>query len=321
MVTSRKVPLWLALVFAMVCGAGVALQSRINGELGRRLDDGFTAAVISFGSGLLILCVAMAIAPAGRRGLARVVGALRGGELRWWYVCGGAAGAFLVLSQGITAAVLGVALFTVSVVAGQTVSGLVLDRVGLGPGGRRPLTPARIAGSVIALAAVTWAVSAQFGGSVPAWMMLLPLLAGLGMGWQQAVNGQVRVLAGSALTATFVNFVVGTAVLLVLMFVDWGVKGLPNPLPTEPWLYVGGAIGCVFIAGASLLVRVTGVLLLGLATVAGQLVTALLLDVFAPSTSAPVPFSTIGGTLLALVAVVVASIRWRVRRTATASES
>ncbi|OJX72448.1 DMT family transporter [Leifsonia sp. 71-9] len=308
--TPRTFPLWLALVIAMVCGAGVALQSRINGELGRRLGDGFTAAAISFGSGLVILLVALAIAPAGRRGLGRVRDALRGGELRWWYVCGGAAGAFLVLSQGLTAAVLGVALFTVSVVAGQTVSGLVLDRIGLGPGGRRPLTPARIAGAVIALLAVTWAVSAQFGGSVPVWMMLLPLIAGLGMGWQQAVNGQVRVVAESALTATFINFLVGSTVLVILMLVHWALAGLPKPLPTEPWLYLGGAIGCVFIAGAALLVRVTGVLLLGLATVAGQLLTALLLDLLAPTSSAPVAFSTIGGTLLAIVAVGVASVRW-----------
>ncbi|MBN9629746.1 MAG: DMT family transporter [Actinobacteria bacterium] len=311
--TSRSFPLWLALVFAMLCGAGIALQSRINGELGSRLGDGVTAAVISFGSGLLILIVAMAIRPAGRRGLARVTTALRSRELPWWYVAGGAAGAFLVLSQGVAAAVLGVALFTVSVVAGQTVSGLVLDRVGLGPGGRRPITPARLTGAIIALAAVTWAVSSQFGGGVPVWLMLLPLIAGLGLGWQQAVNGQVRVVAESALTATFINFAVGTTVLLVLMAVDWSIRGLPNPLPAEPWLYAGGAIGCVFIATAALLVRVTGVLLLGLATVAGQLVTALLLDVFAPTSTQPVAFSTIGGTLLALVAVAVASVRWRRR--------
>ena len=311
---SRSIPLWLALICAMICGAGIALQSRINGELGSRLGDGVTAAVISFGSGLLILIVAMAIAPVGRRGLRRVVAAVRGRELPWWYVAGGAAGAFLVLSQGVAAAVLGVALFTVAVVAGQTVSGLVLDRVGLGPGGRRPITPARLAGALIALGAVTWAVSSQFGGGVPVWLMLLPLIAGLGLGWQQAVNGQVRVVASSALTATFINFTVGTTVLLVLMAIDWSIRGLPNPLPAEPWLYAGGAIGCVFIAAAALLVRVTGVLLLGLATVAGQLVTALLLDVLAPTTSQPVAASTIGGTLLALVAVAVASVRWGRRR-------
>jgi transporter family-2 protein len=312
---SRPFPLWLALILAVVCGAGVALQSRINGELGRRLDDGFAAAAISFGSGLVILLIALAVAPAGRRGLARVVQALRGRELRWWYVCGGAAGSFLVLSQGLVAAVLGVALFTVSVVAGQTVSGLVLDRIGLGPGGRRPLTPARVIGAVVALLAVLWAVSAQLGGSLPLWMMLLPLIAGLGMGWQQAVNGQVRVLAASALTATFINFLVGTIVLVVLMLIHFAFVGLPEPLPADPWLYLGGAIGCVFIAANALLVRITGVLLLGLATVAGQLVAALLLDLLLPSSAAGVPFSTVGGTVLAVVAVGIASVRWGRRRT------
>jgi transporter family-2 protein len=312
--TKLRMPVWLAIVFAIVCGAGVAVQSRINGELGRRLDDGFAAALISFGSGLVILSVALAVSPVGRRRLTRVRDALRTGELPWWYVCGGAAGAFLVLSQGLTAAVLGVALFTVAIVAGQTVSGLVLDRVGLGPGGRRALTPARVTGAAIALVAVVWAVSAQLGGSVPAWMLVLPLIAGLGIGWQQAVNGQVRVTARSALTATFINFVVGTAVLLVLMLVHSALVGWPRPLPPDPWLYLGGAIGCVFIAGAALLVRITGVLVLGLATVAGQLIAALFLDALAPGAH-PIAWSTVGGTILALVAVAVASVRWGRRPT------
>jgi transporter family-2 protein len=308
---SSRLPLWLAIVFAVLCGALAAVQSQINGELGRRLGDGFAAALISFGSGLVILVIGLAVAPAGRRGLARIRSALRTGELRWWYVCGGAAGAFFVLSQSLTAAVLGVALFTVATVAGQTISGLVFDRIGLGPGGPRPLSTARVVGAVLALFAVIWAVSGQLGGSVPIWMLVLPLLAGLGIGWQQAVNGQVRVLAQSALTATFVNFALGTAVLLVLMLVHSGFAGWPKPLPTEPWLYVGGAIGCIFIGGVALLVRVTGVLVLGLATIAGQLLSALLLDLLAPNAAHPVAFSTVAGTLLALVAVAVASIRWR----------
>ncbi|MGN7798106.1 DMT family transporter [Leifsonia sp. 22587] len=313
--TPRSLPLWLALVFAVLCGGLVAVQSRINGELGSRLGDGFTAAAISFGSGLVILTVGLAIAPAGRRGLARVRDALRTHRIRWWYVCGGAAGSFLVLSQGLAAAALGVALFTVAVVAGQTISGLVLDRVGIGPGGRRPLTAARLVGAVLALGAVTWAVSAQFGGSAPVWLMILPFIAGLGTGWQQAVNGQVRQVANSALSATFINFAVGTTVLLVLMLGHWAMVGLPKQVPTEPWLYVGGAIGCVFIGVTALLVRQTGVLLLGLATVAGQLVAALLLDLLLPTAGHVLAFSTVGGTLLAIVAVAIASIRWGWRRT------
>jgi transporter family-2 protein len=62
------------------------------------------------------------------------------------------------------------------------------------------------------------------------------------------------------------------------------------------------------------LVRITGVLLLGLATVAGQLASALLLDLLLPTAGHTLAFSTIGGTLLAIVAVAIASIRWGWRR-------
>lgn len=308
------VPIWLAIVIAVICGALVAIQSRINGELGRRLDDGFTAAAISFGSGLIILTVALSFSPVGRRGLRGVSAALRERTLPWWYVCGGTAGAFLVLSQGLVAAVLGVALFTVAIVAGQTVSGLALDRIGLGPGGRRPITAPRLIGALLALVAVVWSVSAELQTNIPLWMLILPLIAGLGLGWQQAVNGQVRVVADSALTATFINFVVGTTILVIAMLVHSSFAGWPTGLPGDWWLYLGGAIGCVFIGASSLLVKITGVLVLGLATVAGQLLTALALDALLPSAGHPIAWTTVAGTLLALVAVVVASLRVGQRR-------
>lgn len=304
----KHVAVWLALVIAAVCGSLVAVQSRINGELGRRLDDGYTAAAISFGSGLVILLIVLCFWKPGRVGLVRVAGELREKKpdgLRLWMLFGGVAGALLVAAQGLTAAVLGVALFTVAVVAGQTISGLVLDRIGLGPGGRHPLTASRLVGSGLALIAVLWAVSAQIGGNIPVWMLVLPFVAGLGTGWQQAVNGRVRAVAQSAQSATLINFVVGSAALFAIVLVRNAIVGWPSELPSEWWLYTGGAIGCVFIAIQAALVRVTGVLLLALATVSGQLVAALAIDLLIPGQS--VAFSTIAGTALALVAVVVAS--------------
>src|SRR5690606_41696034 len=53
--------------------------------------------------------------PGARAAVARVVGALRSGRLRWWEVLGGTAGGFYVAAQGLTAATLGVALFMVAV--------------------------------------------------------------------------------------------------------------------------------------------------------------------------------------------------------------
>ncbi len=306
--TAHSVPMWLAVALAVLFGILNAVQSRLNGQLGHLIGDGFTAAVISFGSGLVILGIAMLLWPAGRRGLGKVRTALTVRSLSWWHILGGTAGAFYVLSQSLTASMLGVALFTVAVVAGQTVSGLAMDRFGVGPGGHRPLTAPRVIGAALTLVAVGWAVSGQIAGGVPLWLMWMPLVAGIGQGWQQAVNGRVRGAAGSALTATFLNFVFGIVVLLIGFVVHALLVGLPTSLPNDPWLYLGGALGCIFIAGSALIVRTTGVLVLGLGLVAGQLLAALALDLFAPTSAQPVAMATIGGTALALVAVLIVGV-------------
>ena len=311
--TSRTA-LVTAMIVAVVSGGFVAAQSRINGELGKELGDGYAAALISFGSGLVILMIVMLFWAPGRRGLGRVMAALGSRSIPWWHLCGGAAGAFLVLSQGLTAALLGVALFTVATVCGQTISGLLIDRSGLGTMAAKAVTWTRLIGSAIALAAVIWAVSSELVGSIPFWMLAMPFVAGLGIGWQQAVNGQVRGLAESALTATFINFVVGAAVLLIATVVHSSFVGWPTHLPSNPLLYVGGAIGVCFIAAAAILVRMTGVLLLGLGTIAGQLATSLVLDLVAPIPGHVVAWTTIAGTILTLLAVGLAAVPSRAIR-------
>ena len=299
----------------VVCGAGVATQSRINGQLGSVIHDGFAAAVISFGSGLVIVLIALIFLPNGRRGIGRVARAIRQRDIPFWYVLGGTAGAFLVLSQGLVAATLGVALFSVGIVAGQTIGGMIVDRRGLGSMPARALTVQRVVGSALALVAVIVAASTQLSATVPVWMLVLPFLAGLLQSAQQAVNGQVRAVSESVATATLANFTVGTAVLVIAFVIHSAIAGWPTRLPTEPWLYLGGAIGVVFIAVAAAIVRSIGVLLLSLATIAGQLVTSLLLDILAPTSRQGVTVTTILGTGLTLVAVVIATIPSRLRAT------
>ena len=286
----------------------VAVQSRINGELGVRLADGIAAAVVSFGVGLLILLVLVPATPGGRRGLAALRGALRAGSLRPWQCLGGVCGAFLVATQGLTIGALGVAVFTVAVVAGQSGSSLLVDRAGIGPAGRQPVTPNRLIGAVLTVLAVLLAVGDRLGDPQALALALLPLAAGVGIAWQQAVNGRVRAAAGSAMTATLVNFTVGTAALLVTFAVDLAVRGRPaGAFPDEPWLYLGGPLGIVFIALAAALVRFTGVLLLGLATIAGQIVGAVLLDLVLPTAASHPGLDTLLGAALTMVAVLVAA--------------
>ena len=124
--------MWLAIVFALACGALTALQSRINGQLAHAIDDPFTAAAISFGSGLVILLVVLAAWRPGRQGFGRLARALRERRLAWWMVLGGLAGAWFVITQGLSAGVVGVALFTVAIVAGQTLGGALAQLDSLG---------------------------------------------------------------------------------------------------------------------------------------------------------------------------------------------
>ncbi|MFY1619357.1 DMT family transporter [Micromonospora sp. WMMD736] len=299
----------IGVALASVAGVAVAAQSRINGELGVRLADGFAAAVVSFGLGLVVLLVLVPVTPGGRRGLRAVRRALTAGTLRPWQCLGGMCGALLVATQGLTIGSLGVAVFTVAVVAGQSGSSLAVDRAGIGPAGRQPVTRQRLAGAVLTVLAVVLAVGDRLGDPGALALALLPLVAGLGIAWQQAVNGQVRAAADSALTATLVNFAVGTATLLVAFAVDVAVRGWPTGhAPSELWLYLGGPIGIVFIAIAAAIVRFTGVLLLGLATIAGQIVGAVLLDLVLPTAASHPSVNSLLGAVLTLVAVLLAAL-------------
>ncbi|MFB9907171.1 DMT family transporter [Allokutzneria oryzae] len=318
---SRGLARGLGVLAALGTGVLLAVQSRINGELADRLGDGVTAALISFGSGLVVLLALVLALPVGRRGVRRVRAALRGGTLRPWQCAGGVCGALFVLSQGLTITSLGVAVFTVAVVTGQAASSLVVDRVGFGSAGPRPLSGVRIAGAALAVVAVLIAVSDRFGqpadgpGTGSAlWLLALPLLAGAGMGWQQAANGLVRSASGSALPTAMINFLVGTLALAVALAVRLAVVGPPVTFPGEPWLYVGGLLGTVVIGAAAALVGTTGVLLLGLGQVAGQLVGALLLDLVVPAAGDHLTASTVLGTVLTVLAVGIAALPHGARR-------
>ena len=81
------------------------------------------------------------------------------------------------------------------------------------------------------------------------------------MAWQQAANGRLTVSAGTPWSSTFINFGVGTGVLLIATAIRVVQTGFPTSFPSEWWLYAGGPIGIVFIAANAVVVRSLGVLL------------------------------------------------------------
>ena len=318
--TSRpRLPVLAGLPLAVGSGLAIPVQGRINGALGARLNDGIAAAVVSFSTGLLLMILISLVLPRGRAGLASILPAVRTRAFPRIYVLAGAIGALFVFAQSFTVGLLGVALFTVATVTGQTVSGLLVDRLGIGPAGKKSVTGIRIIGCVLTIAAVAWAVSPRFSGAgagsdagpgallVP---LLLPVAAGFLMSFQQAMNGTATVHYGTPIAATLVNFVAGTIVLWAAFAVKLAVAGPGNPLPADWWYYLGGPMGCVFIGLGALLVRSLGVLVTGLGMIAGQLLGSLALDLVLPAPGTVVAPATVLGTLLTLGAIILATLPW-----------
>jgi transporter family-2 protein len=266
---------------AAVGGVGLAVQARLNGGLGASLGDGVVASIISTASGLLVLLAIVPASRGGRRALRQIREALRVQGLRWWQCLGGVGGALYVVSQGVSVGSLGVGIFVVAVVGGTSAGSLAVDRAGLGPGGPRAITMPRIIGATAGVAAVAIAGHDQLSGDSNLWLLALPVIAGLALALQSALNGRVGAIAGSPWAAALVNFTVAGCTLCIALPIEFLFRGpTPGELPTKPWLYCGGFIGVAIIAIATTVVRRVGVLVFGLASVVGQLLGAVLLDTF-----------------------------------------
>ena len=283
---ARPAPRWL-LTLPLMLGSGalIALQAQVNGALAVRLGTGLRAsalaALISFGSGLLVLSLlALLHRPTGR-GVAALTTSVLRRRIPLWLVLGGLGGAFFVASQGMAAPTLGITFFVLCFVAGQAVMALVVDQRGWGPNGVTALSRSRVAGAVLAVLAV--AVSgAGLLSAVPLTAALLvlaalPLLAGAVNSAQQGVNGRLAAQVGPWVT-TWNNFWVGTLGLVLFLAVALLRPGHLAGLPSAPWLYLGGLCGIGFIWASTVTVRVHGVLVVGVFTVAGQVLTAALLS-------------------------------------------
>ncbi|WP_425280501.1 DMT family transporter [Leucobacter viscericola] len=168
-------------------------------------------------------------------------------------------------------------------------------------------TPLRIVGTALAVVAVAVAVGSNLGTLHYVWLVVFPFVIGVLVAGQSMANGIVRAAAQSAIASTFINFVVGTTILVVAAAVSVVVSGWPTNWPSSPWYYIGGIVGTIFIAVAAMLVRTAGVLLLSMSNVAGQLIAAVAFEAGIPLADGLTP-GLIAGSAISLLAVVIAAL-------------
>lgn len=306
----------------LLVGVIVAVQSQVNGQLGQELGSGLLASVVTamftFCVGVVLTSLAIAVLPRQRRQFGHFRRSLGTHVLPWRLIWGGALGVLFVISQAVAVGPVGLAIFTMAIVLGQTAGGAAADRLGLGPGGPQPLSAPRLIAAATALLAVVLAGLGKLGTpgaattTVLIVLLVLTVVAGVGTAVQQALNGRVGAVAGPYVAA-WLNTAVGSVMLIAALGValllphEWGAW------PTQWWLYTGGPLGITFIGLSALLVRVHGVLVLMLCTIAGQMATAWAIAIAGSGT---IPWTTHVATALVLLGVGTAVLARRPARPA-----
>jgi transporter family-2 protein len=305
-------------LLAALSGAMIALQARANGELSHRLNNGLQAALVSFGSGLLIIFVITLFNSKIKEGIKNLRRSVANKEIARWKLFAGALGGSFVAIQTQIVPLIGVAIYSVASIAGQTAMSLIVDRIGLTGGGKKLISPRRVLAAFLTVLAVLVSVWDRIdANNLSIFAVTAGGVAGAIVGVQRALNGQINEYSQQSFTTSLLNFITGTSFLVILIIAGILLgKSELSPLPSGPWwIYTGGVIGVIYIAFTSTIVQHLGVLTFTLFSVGGQLVGSLIIDLVSPTKGVSVSAYLVTGIVMTYAGVVAGGVgNQRVRK-------
>ncbi|MCI1673505.1 MAG: DMT family transporter [Bifidobacterium tibiigranuli] len=250
----------MPLLFAVLIGALLPLQTVINTRLRWLLHSPLRASLASFGVGTACLIVAVMASDAGWP-ISRSFIA----QQPWWIWLGGACGVVFLTGNIVLFPRLGSVQTVVMPILGQILAADVIDSCGWFDAQVRPWSWSRATGTCLAIAGMLLVVAGpdvlyrRIHSDQPAtdvsqgrelhgragagrWIWRL---AGLGMGtlsaMQTSVNGTLGVHMHSAIAASLVSFLVGLVILAVAVLVETLQRSARRP----------AAVGAVGATGAN----------------------------------------------------------------------
>jgi transporter family-2 protein len=298
-------------LLAALSGILISLQARANGELSLRLNNGLQAAFISFSSGLILIAIISLFNPTIKSGVRRLRASVAAKEIAPWTLFAGALGGTFVAVQTQIVPLIGVAIYSVASIAGQGATSLIVDRIGLTGGGKKPISPRRIAAAVVTVLAVLVSVLDRIDAKdLSIIAVVLAGVAGAIVGVQRAMNGLINEHSKQSFTTSLLNFIMGSSVLGIALLVAVAIGKVEFvALPAGPWwIYMGGTIGVIYIAFTSTIVQHLGVLTFTLFSTGGQLVGALLIDIYSPTEGVSVSAYLVSGIVMTFLGVLVGGV-------------
>ncbi len=298
-------------LLAALSGILIAMQARPNGELSHRMGNSIEAALVSFGSGLILISIISIFTPSIRKGMKNLKTAVNRKEIPVWTLFAGMLGGSFVAVQTQIVPIVGVAIYSVASIAGQTATSLLVDRIGLTGGGKKQITAKRVTAAGVTVLAVLVSVFDRIDAqNLSLFAVLFGCFAGCIVGVQRALNGQINESTKQSFATSWLNFIMGTTFLFI--FLSIGVlinRSELVPLPAGPWwMYMGGTIGVIYIAFTSTIVQHLGVLSFTLISVGGQLVGSLLIDLYSPTEGVQISAYLVTGIVMTYLGVVVGGV-------------
>ena len=329
----------LLVACGIIVGCLLPIQTAANTRLKLSVGAPLSAIFYSFSIGFTLLTLASLVTTgAVLPGIIDLHGGTgpNYGSAPWWIWLGGAAGVAMLLGNILLFPRLGALQTVVLPIAGQIISGLLIDHFGLFHAPQSSLTTPRILGAVLVILGVLIAVGvvrprratsssssstphspeshAMRGPEVWLWR-LLGVCVGSFVAAQATINSHLAQLLNSPVRAATVSFAVGVAVLAVLVIVGrqpLKVKRLPASHEEDaqseknpPWMWIGGFIGTIFVTTQAILAAQIGTGMTVIATLMGMMAGSLLVDSFGlmGAPRVPVTKAKITGLLVMLVGV------------------
>ena len=293
---------------AMLVGLLTAIQSRANGELSIRIDNSLQASLISFSSGLVLILAIAIWHPGIKKGLIQLRTAVREGTIPRWKLFAGVLGGFLVAIQTQVVPIIGVAIYSVTMLAGQTTASLWVDHSGFSGGEKKLISRRRILAAIVTVLAVLVSVWDRIDAkNLSMWAVFMGVFAGFFIGIQRALNAQVNQQTQQSFSTSLLNFIMGTSTLLMVVILGLIFHRFHfSAIKDGPWwMFLGGAAGVVYVAFSATVVQQLGLLSFTLFSVGGQLVGSLLIDFFSPIQGVHIGPFLIAGIVLTYLGVVI----------------
>ncbi|MDO5513224.1 DMT family transporter [Corynebacterium sp.] len=269
----------LAVLFGVVVGVVMPIQTSANARLRQSVGSPFLASLVSFSVGFAALLAAVLLIDGHLPPLTQAT------ALPAWIWSGGVLGVVVLTGNIVLFPRLGSVQTVVLPITGQVIMGLLIDHFGLFHAPRHALDGMRVLGAALLVIGVFGAMARPgrtlvgghaSGPSVWGWRAA-GVVFGMFSAAQTAINGQLGVALDSAVGAALVSFAFGVVTLLLVNLV---LRNRPAAGSTVGpwWMWIGGVLGALFVFGNAFLSPVIGTGLTVMTILLGLMAGSLLID-------------------------------------------